>query len=298
MRFARLSIVLAVSISIQGCASHERNQNASAIRFSFSEQLDVLTALKTSAPVVSGCSSVTLGKIGAVPWSRLVRQLRSELDGDGQRGAAYNSEARSGDFKRQMQQWLTSNTRLPFLVFTTPLKTNDTSTRPDTVLYDAGKEEITIQGQRHLEPIVTNYKHNDTAADELTSFIPVSKTSRNGNDYVGQNGFGARVDVSRRYDNYIGVSKPEGVVTIASPLRFAVRRDQAREVINGLSLLYIADLAPPFLTHLSERLNPTFNLPTQYETETSLLHVTYRCIAIYDSVQRRIIASVNFGPAP
>ena len=122
------------------------------------------------------------------------------------------------------------------------------------------------------------------------SRIPVWSQSVEQNSYIGQNSFGARVEVGRTLITEVSVATSKLPWTPPTG-KLALESGEARSLIRHLNCALTGILNAPFVYQLDSTEKPTLEYPYETKTLSSVIFMSNVSLILFDKRTGRIVSS-------
>ncbi len=179
--------------------------------------------------------------------------------------------------------------------------------------YDADTKQVLVSVKpeyKRINGFGPSHQHSMTSDPDATFQFRLDRRLSRKRDYVGVNGFGAKINVEEIGWSVLGVVsapqdwyEPDGTETYRSGQIGKVEIDmgpsQAASEIPKLKVLMVVQMTPPFIAYDSEHIAPTRDFPKDITTYSSYLHVRILGMVFYSGITGEIFARLpsDFGVA-
>lgn len=124
---------------------------------------------------------------------------------------------------------------------------------------------------------------------------PINKELSSSRNYVGENGYGRKVEISSfTYDvcgiTFSNVNSISRSVNIPSDFSFKISPEIARDSKESIGILYIANLSAPYSARYSDYMKATMDSPTEIAMSGPSIVTTLSQVWIYNTKTGQIFA--------
>lgn len=144
--------------------------------------------------------------------------------------------------------------------------------------------------------IYAEFKHVKRPTDRHLKILSY-RASKDRASRVGQNAFGATVEVTSIQNLDISIATPlANVKSGRPPNSLRIPPSEARHLVKNLSCLLVFTIEPPFYYEGYDTIPPTMSNPVQISTQDIVIFGKVIGLWLFDSKTRQVLAKDNFTP--